>query len=716
MSDEDLIKKVENLKRRYKSIRGDHIAKDFYAPCLLASKKLKRATCDFTSSVLFQYGEALPKLVDVENESCQIEILAEPKLSSEDIKVLNEGLNKNKNIDDFYDEIQNRIIEDAMAIANGDQDRSKIFAVLAWLIKTKRLILKFAYVKHVVNSNLFHDKEGVFYLDWDNKKIGFNGSENETYSGMERNGGSFSLFKSWVPGQKEYVDDIEEAFDLAWENELDGLEVRNLNKKILEAIKSKAPENIKEFFKKNNFVTKENWRNYIKDLDQEDNRPFENAIAEDVRKKLKEKFLNQLNQNKEDYLEVTEKKWEFQKKARETFIEAKKGLLEMATGTGKTRTALSIATQLINEGKINKIIIQMKGTDLIRQWRDNIIKWTSSKISETVNFLEYSADKNEFDSFLLAYEKPGVDLILIRQSNFPDLLDKISDKDQSKTLVIHDEVHDLFAPDIGSKVIGKQNKFEYKLGLSATIREPFDKEREKTLFNEIQGGGEDPIVSYKLTQAIKDGVLVESKLIPLTYKLYPDEKSKITAHRLRYDKRIEEGVPKHEAEAERNIAISDVRKNARNKLEVFEENINFLKEKLHRSFIFADETDYGKDILNLLIPHINVKTHFQDADKKNLENFSKNKIDCIINVLKLSQGIDIQNLNCIVLFATPIGRQFIQRIGRVLRKDNDNPDKKAIIIDFFDEDDLKDEDEDSSDYRRYLELQEITGTSYEHRQ
>ena len=61
----------------------------------------------------------------------------------------------------------------------------------------------------MVNSNLFHDKEGVFYLDWENKKIGFNGSENETYSG-KRSGN----FKSWVPGQKEYVDDIEEAFDL----------------------------------------------------------------------------------------------------------------------------------------------------------------------------------------------------------------------------------------------------------------------------------------------------------------------------------------------------------------------------------------------------------------------------------------------------------------------------------------------------------------------
>ena len=37
------------------------------------------------------------------------------------------------------------------------------------------------------------------------------------------------------------------------------------------------------------------------------------------------------------------------------------GFIEMATGTGKTRTALSIATKLINDNQIDKIIIQMKG-------------------------------------------------------------------------------------------------------------------------------------------------------------------------------------------------------------------------------------------------------------------------------------------------------------------------------------------------------------------
>ena len=64
------------------------------------------------------------------------------------------------------------------------------------------------------------------------------------------------------------------------------------------------------------------------------------------------------------------------------------GLLEMATGTGKTRTALSIATQLINEKKINKIILQMYGSDLIKQWHQNVNKWIFSKLEREFNLLD----------------------------------------------------------------------------------------------------------------------------------------------------------------------------------------------------------------------------------------------------------------------------------------------------------------------------------------
>ena len=387
----------------------------------------------------------------------------------------------------------------------------------------------------------------------------------------------------------------------------------------------------------------------------------------------------------------------------------------MATGTGKTRTALSIATQLINEKKIDKIIIQMKGTDLINQWKDNINSWVNSKINRQVNVLESTKYKDELDSFLLNFNNPEVDLLLIRQSGLSSLLNKLENYDLEKTLIIHDEVHDLSAEQISQNIAGKQKRFGYKLGLSATISDKYNPEKAAFLFNEIQGSGDRAIFEYTLKEAIKDGVLVESKLEPLYYKLYDDEKGEISAAYSRYKARIEDGWPQNKAEAQRNIEISDVRKNARNKIEVFEENIDYLKDKLLRSFIFADETKYGDKILNILIPHLNVKTHFQDADRKNLDYFSDKKIDCIINVLKLSQGIDIQNLNTIVLFATPTGRQFIQRLGRVLRKDPENQQKKAIIVDFFDEEDIQNGNEDTSDYRRYIELQEITNTKYEPR-
>ena len=158
----------------------------------------------------------------------------------------------------------------------------------------------------------------------------------------------------------------------------------------------------------------------------------------------------------------------------------------------------------------------------------------------------------------------------------------------------------------------------------------------------------------KLTQAIKDGILVQSQLIELTYKLYQDEKDKITKAINICFAQKKAGVPKNEADAQRNMAIADVRKNARNKIEVFNKEIEWLKDKLKRSFIFTDEIVYGKKILNIITPHLNVKTHFTGGDKENLNNFSKKEIDCIVNVERLSQGIDIQILSATEFYWKPI--------------------------------------------------------------
>ena len=692
---------ISKLKPSYDSGFGDNLGKEFYSPCLENCKEYKRMTGEFRSSVIFDWGKALLKILDNHDEKCIIKIIANPSLNSFDAEVLKQILN-NDEVDPF-----DKIYEDAKSLVNKDLDkkdeREVKLKIFAYLIYKKKLILKFAFPNHLPRPGMFHVKKGIFYFE-ENLKVGFNGGPNESHGGHQLNIEGIDVFTN-LNGSNPHIDDSEMKFDLAWNDKAPGFKTKRLSKKTLDKIKLEAPN------------TRQELDQIIKKAYDKKKDTLGDLLDENQIKKLKEisSDTSLYNDNKEDYLEVSEKKWEFQKIARETFIKNKWGLLEMATGTVKTRTDLSIATKLINDNQIDKIIIQMKGTDLIKQWKDNINKWLQSKIDRKVNLLLSTNERDDLDSFLLNFKNPEIDLLLLRQSKLPLLLNKLDEYNQKRTLIIHDEVHDLSADQISNNISGKQKKFGYKLGLSATIRDRFNPEKNNFLFDEIQGGGDKAIFEYDLIQAIKDGVLVQSELQPLYYKLYDDEKGEISAAYSRCAARIEEGWLKHEAEAKRNIEVSDVRKNARNKIEVFEENINFLKEKLVRSFIFADETKYGDKILNILTPHLNVKTHFQDADKTNLDNFSEKKIDCVINVLKLSQGIDIQNLNTIVLFATPTGRQFIQRLGRVLRKDPENPNKKALIIDFFDEEDFKNENEDSSDYRRYIELEKITTTPYEPR-
>lgn len=645
---------IKELKPTYDNAYGDNLGRDFYSPCLEHCKEYKRMTGEFRSSVIFDWGKALLKILNNKDDKCIVKIIANPSLNPFDAETLKQTLQIKD--DGYWDSITDKIYEDAKSLVNKDlerkDEREVKLKIFAYLIAKKKLILKFGFPRHLPRPGMFHWKKGIFYFE-DGLKVGFNGGPNESHGGHEQNIEGIDVFKN-IDGPNVHIDDFENKFELAWNGKAPGFETKPISQKTLEKIKLDAPE------------TKIELQQIIKKTYEKKKGTLGGLLNEEQIKKLMQiSANNSLDiKNQDDYLIVSDPKWEFQKKAREIFIEKKWGILEMATGTGKTRTALSIATQLINENKIDKIIVQMKGTDLIKQWRGNINEWTFSKISRSVNLLESSAEKEQMDSFLLNFRNSEVDLLLLRQSKLPSLLDKLSSEDLSRTLIIHDEVHDLFAEKISEQVIGKQNKFGYKLGLSATIREPFNTNREKTLFQEIQGGGEDAIFTYTLVDAISDGVLVQSELIELSYRLYEDERDEIRKINAICASKIKEGVPTHEAEAQRNIDVSDVRKNARNKIEVFEQNINFLKSKLKRSFIFADETKYGDRILNILIPHLNVKTHFQDADRENLDNFSKNKIDCIINVQMLSQGIDIKDLNTIVLFATPTGRQFIQRLGK----------------------------------------------------
>src|SRR5690606_29116049 len=65
-------------------------------------------------------------------------------------------------------------------------------------------------------------------------------------------------------------------------------------------------------------------------------------------------------------------------------------------------------------------------------------------------------------------------------------------------------------------------------------------------------------------------------------------------------------------------------------------------------------------------------------------HFAKGQLDCLLTCHRISEGIDIRSVNNIVLFASARARlETVQRLGRCLRVDPSNPNKRARVVDFI---------------------------------
>ena len=377
----------------------------------------------------------------------------------------------------------------------------------------------------------------------------------------------------------------------------------------------------------------------------------------------------------------------------------------MATGTGKTRTAFKIIDKLLNQEKINKIIIQMKGTELIDQWEKELFNWKLNR-DENIRILKQNEESKDQDRFLASFKINKIDIIFVSQFFLADLLQKLKNENLSKTLIIHDEIHNLPTDNMLSEIKGLHKDIEYKLGLSATVKDSYDADRDNKLYEEI---GE-IIFRFGTEDAIKKGILVEFDVDFIEYELTESERKEKQKWINWRHKQIQlKQKSQQEIEKIFRREVSKVNKLAINKISLLD---NYVKDKLdvlEKCFIFAQEHQYGDKILAKLIKYIpEIKTHYNEhADKQNLEEFASGNLKCIINCKKLNEGINMKNLSNIILVSSESKRQLIQRLGRVLRIDEENqPDKRAFVIDFIENKQL--ENMDGADYNRYTYLKELS--------
>lgn len=653
--------KLRSLQSHYRS--GKHnLAREFFGPCMSSFSRYRRAAGFFSSSVLRTWAECLPRVAA--DQDVRIQLLVSPEISEADKQAFGRAVDdaeKQRILDSSIEHFVKDVFDFQNTRTRSEQEilRGKL---LAWLIVHGRLELRFAInVHHNQEYGIFHTKIGVFDYPWGDC-VAFTGSANESNTAHAINSESVDVYRSWVESERERIETKIEEFDEAWNANSPNLKVIPLSAKALEYVTTAAPEEL----------------------------PSIEPTAPEP----------------EEPADLLATLWPHQKEAVEAFMAAGHGVLEMATGTGKTRTALAIAGLLKSDDRIESLIVTMEGIDLLKQWYADLCSWGAEHGFKRV--LRHFESNHEDEDYLLM---PSGSILLCSRSALRPVLRDLQRSKQVPTLIVHDEVHDLGSPGSRANLQGQPQLFPYRLGLSATPERFYDADGTNFIATEI---GE-IVFKFGLEEAIRAGILCPFDYLWIPYRLTNEDKQDLHNVYAREAGARAQGNP---WTAEKlMIEISRVYKKAREKLPNFAGWLKTQpKDFLKSSILFVEDRQYADDLYGT----VHGQTHryscyYADDPPAVLQRFARGELDCLITCHKISQGIDIRTLEKIVLFSSSKSRlETIQRLGRCLRRDPARPQKVATVVDFVLVDDKGNPDPDGIDYGRFSWFQVLSQVRPDH--
>ena len=623
------------------------IIEDFYLPCLAKSIVYKRAVGFFSSTSIALAAEGLTALIRAEGK---MQLIASPQLSDEDIEAITIGIKQREEI----------IAE--VTIRELEQEFNKIvkyrLACMAWLLSRQLLDIRLAIPKNIHQQGIYHEKLGIFE-DAEDNIIAFTGSANESSTALIANFECIDVFCSWHTGVKERVLRKLDNFNKLWNNETNNLDVIEFPEAAKRSLLNFCPDKKPKF---KLFFT-----------DEDNSQP----------KLVSEKRTNKY-QADNSAISAIKDRWGHQVEAKQAFLKHRCGILEMATGTGKTRTAITILQHLVNSRDVNTVIVTTIGTDLLDQWVEQLYE-VASNLNPQFRVLKH------YDKF---YEKveyeidPEFSILVISSKSLRNVLRMLTYPVRKHLLIIYDEVHSFGSPQMIEDLTGLSDGISYRLGLSATPEREYD--LEGTEFVEKHIGS--VIYQFGIEEAIRRGILCEFDYYPIEYEPSDEDKGKIQSLYRTQQARKKAGSPMSKKDFW--TALARVHKVSVAKLPYFEQFIVSNLELLDKCIIFVEDRSYGEQVIEIIHRYIHdFHTYYAEDNKQNLIDFSQGKISCLITCHKISQGIDIKSLRSVILFSSSRARlETVQRIGRCLRKDPNNPQKKAIVVDL-----VRNQDENKTD-------------------
>ncbi|MBF2019822.1 MAG: DEAD/DEAH box helicase family protein [Hydrococcus sp. C42_A2020_068] len=455
-----------DIQEDYRSDR-DNLIQDFYIPCLERTTVYSRAVGFFSSSSLIAISKVLTALI---RSRGKMRLVASPYLSPEDIAAIEMGLKQReevitKAILREFDREFEKVVEDRLAC-------------LAWLLSQGIFEIKLAVPQKIDEQGLYHEKFGIF-SDSIGNCVAFIGSANESLSGFASNFEYIEVFRSWKEGEQTRVQRKVEDFQRLWSNKTSKVEVMNFPEAAKRSLLRYRPSSPPKYEEIDAGIGK-GWR--FKETG-ENYRIQKNALKVELRP--------------------------LQVDAVDAFERGNyRGILAMATGTGKTLTALACATRLDN---LDLIIIGVPTKELANQWREEIETKTSFRLPIIATGKAQHWREILFRKLRLIYhqELPRERLPVIVVGTYSELskstvANLISDAGglPERSLLIADEVYATGA-EVYRRIL--RGDFCYRPGLSATPIRSYDEEGTGIVLGYFGG----IVYEFILEDAIAAGILCE---------------------------------------------------------------------------------------------------------------------------------------------------------------------------------------------------------------
>lgn len=638
----------------YSSDSCDLVA-DFYEPAMAAAKRYDRAVGYFSSTALALIARGIQYLY-LRNGAMRL--IASPVMSVDDREAIRSGYQQRTEV------FERRLIEYLEPSLLTTDARLRL-ELLTGMIADGLLDVRIAVREDEDGGlSLYHEKVGVF-TDSSDDYITFIGSPNETWNGWVGNAESFALHTSWS-STSENAKWERGLFERTWEKERPRVPVYEITEAVRRRLFEAFPP---------------------RDPDTPANRSRLASIRRTVPRQVG--FPN--------WLKSGSGLREYQREAVNSWLEASgRGVFAMATGTGKTITALAASTQLFNaldrSGRSLLNLVVVPTADLVAQWAAVAREFKYDPICCHSGNSSFWPNALDTAVTALSYGSASCEMVIstadtLTTPRFRALIDQHT----SDLLVIGDEMHSLGT----ARRLAALPEAQYRLGLSATPRrhgDEFGTSRLLEYFGEVKQ-------RIDIKQAIDLGALVpynyEAILVPMTEDEMTEYKSLSArlAAMMGKSEDFEDFVTRAGKWLRERTRLLG---HAQQKMVALERIMAPFADSLYNLVYVAEgthpiyETRQRSEVVQLLGSRLGMRVNeytggTPDADREAFQRMLREgTLQALIAMRCLDEGIDIPEAQRgVILASTQNPRQFVQRRGRILRRHDEGGKKSADLIDLL---------------------------------